>query len=307
MRVSISVVCYNQEKTIEYTVLSCLNQEYDDFEVIVSDDASTDKTPQILTRLAELYPERLKIILNSTNVGITKNCNICLSHCTGELIALCAGDDVLYPNKIPTQAKEFQNNNNLVFCYHPTHIIEKAIITRTIGNKRKDMVKDMYDYMARPGAYIPAPSAMIRKSAIPAYGYDEKIPTASDWLFNIECMSKGETLRIDKILSAYRLHENNIGKSFIKYIDDFLLTEKILQEKYASKKASKSARKGIKRILLGSIYRAVISSDVPLLNKSMSQYKSYNVITYHLLRLLLCFKVTKFLFSHARKFIKRFV
>lgn len=306
-RVSISVVCYNQENIIEHTILSCLNQEYDNFEVVVSDDGSTDRTPQVLNKLSVMYPEKLRLILNNINSGITKNCNICLSHCTGELIALCAGDDILYPNKIATQVKEFEKNRELVCCYHPSHIVQDGIVTSIIGNKKKDIVKNFYGYIKKTGACIPAPSLMIKKSAIPEYGYDERIPTASDWLFSIECMSKGQVIRVDKILSAYRLHETNIGKSFILYVDDFLLSGEIIKEKYRSRKVAKLINSGVKRILLGSIFRAVILADHKLLKKSMQEYKKYNALGCCILSLVIHKKITRFLFMKVKKIIKTFI
>ena len=55
---------YNQERVIEQTVLSALTQDYDNLEVVVSDDASPDPTPQLLRELQEQYPERLKVFLH---------------------------------------------------------------------------------------------------------------------------------------------------------------------------------------------------------------------------------------------------
>ena len=50
-KVSVLIPCYNQEEVIEQTVLSALTQDYDNLEVVVSDDASLDRTPQILREI----------------------------------------------------------------------------------------------------------------------------------------------------------------------------------------------------------------------------------------------------------------
>ena len=82
--VSVSVITYNQEEFIEETLESILNQSYNNIEIIVSDDCSTDRTVQILKNYAKKYPNIVKPILNTENKGITENSNAALSACRGE-------------------------------------------------------------------------------------------------------------------------------------------------------------------------------------------------------------------------------
>jgi len=89
-KVSVLIPSYNQENVIEQTVMSALTQDYDNLEVVVSDDASKDRTPQILKEIQRKYPERLKIFLHQTNLGVTKNHNRGLLECRGERDALLA-------------------------------------------------------------------------------------------------------------------------------------------------------------------------------------------------------------------------
>ena len=72
-KVSVLIPSYNQESVIEQTVMSALMQEYDNLEVVVTDDASKDRTPQILRELQASYPERLRVFLHQTNLGVTQN------------------------------------------------------------------------------------------------------------------------------------------------------------------------------------------------------------------------------------------
>ena len=72
-KVSVLIPSYNQETVIEQTVMSALTQNYDNLEVVVSDDASVDRTPQILKEIQARYPDRLRIFLHQTNLGVTRN------------------------------------------------------------------------------------------------------------------------------------------------------------------------------------------------------------------------------------------
>ncbi len=71
--VSIHITAYNSQDYIEETLQSCLNQTYKNIEIVVSDDGSSDKTPEMLLRYQNNFPEIIKINLNLKNLGITKN------------------------------------------------------------------------------------------------------------------------------------------------------------------------------------------------------------------------------------------
>lgn len=93
----VSVLCctYNQERFIEAALEGILEQNTDfDFEVIVADDASTDRTREIITRFRKRYPDRMaKTILRQKNVGIGENYYDALTRVEGEYLAVCDGDD----------------------------------------------------------------------------------------------------------------------------------------------------------------------------------------------------------------------
>src|SRR5215467_1073431 len=99
LKVAVLIPSYNQETIIEETVMSALTQNYDNMEVVVSDDASTDRTPQILRGIQRKYPERLKTFLHQTNLGVTQNHTRGLLECRGDFIAFQDGDDLFLPEK----------------------------------------------------------------------------------------------------------------------------------------------------------------------------------------------------------------
>jgi glycosyltransferase involved in cell wall biosynthesis len=275
-KVSIFVITYNQEKFVQEAIVSCVKQDYENFEVVVSDDGSKDDTVKILLELKKLYPEKIKLILNPINQGITKNCNVALENCTGELIAFMGGDDVLYPNKISIQVKAFKENTRLVFCYHPCHVLRDGKIINTIGWRKKDLVKDFYEYIAKYGVDIPGPVPMVLREAIPEDGFNEALLVASDWLFFIDVCSKGDLIRINDILSAYRKHDNNIGLKIHSYANDFLRTIDIIKIKYPDNNVQKAADKAIRRFLLGIMYRCIADSELNFFNGYLAEYRKRN-------------------------------
>jgi len=274
--VSVLVISYNQENLIQETIESCLKQSYDNYEIVVSDDGSMDDTVQIIQGMQDKFPEKIKLIANEKNAGITKNCNLGLRHCRGELIAFMGGDDLLTPKKLEEQVAAFLGNHNLALCYHPCFVMHNGEINKIIGNRTKDLVRNFVEMVEKFGAAIPGPAVMVRTSAIPDYGFDETIKTASDWLFYIDVSSKGDVVRLDKPLSIYRLHQNNIGHQYFSYSQDFIKTIEIVKIRYGKRPGVKTAAdKGARRFLLGVIYRALEQDRPDIARKYTEQIRDY--------------------------------
>lgn len=92
--VSVIVLTYNQEDTIATALQSVVDQVATyEFEVVVADDASSDRTPEIVKEFAARYPNRIVDISDGVNRGIPENYFYAFNHCRGKYIADCAGDD----------------------------------------------------------------------------------------------------------------------------------------------------------------------------------------------------------------------
>lgn len=94
VKVSISVVSYNQEKYIRQCLMSLVSQKTNfKYEIVVCDDCSTDGTGKIISELAGKYPEKIKAHFNRKNLGVTRNSRKVSKFCNGKYIACCDGDD----------------------------------------------------------------------------------------------------------------------------------------------------------------------------------------------------------------------
>lgn len=94
IKISVAVITYNQQNTIGQTLDSILCQKGDfDLEVVVGEDCSTDDTYSICGEYAERYPNVIRLLPNSHNLGIMANFTRVMRACTGEYVGICAGDD----------------------------------------------------------------------------------------------------------------------------------------------------------------------------------------------------------------------
>jgi glycosyltransferase involved in cell wall biosynthesis len=100
-RVSIILTTFNQELFVKDALQSLLEQDYDELEIVVSDDASKDQTWQIVSSIATEYVGSKKIILNrnANNLGIGANYAKAFSLTSGDVVFSAAGDDVSLPTR----------------------------------------------------------------------------------------------------------------------------------------------------------------------------------------------------------------
>lgn len=107
--VSVIALCYNQEKYLEETLDSIINQSYQNIELIITDDCSTDDSIKEIEQWINKNNVKCKLIKNKKNIGICKSLNNSIKATHGEYISIIACDDVLLPNKIKNQIEKFIN------------------------------------------------------------------------------------------------------------------------------------------------------------------------------------------------------
>lgn len=100
-RASLLLLAYNQERYAEEAARSCLAQESEPLEIVFSDDASSDRTHEILRSVAADYrgPHRVVVRRNETNLGITGHYNRLVEESCGELLITAAADDTSHPDR----------------------------------------------------------------------------------------------------------------------------------------------------------------------------------------------------------------
>ena len=233
-RVSLFIISYNQKDFIAEAIESAVNQNYENLEIIISDDGSTDGTAEIIAQWQSRYPERLVALLNRDNVGITRNCNRALRSCSGDFIAMVGGDDVLLPGKIAAQVDWFEQDQYRVLCGHSVEVIladgsrspnsSPSVVTEGVGP----------EVFIRHQTPLHPASAMVRANAIPPHGFDEAIPIASDLLFFIEVLSAGGKYGyVNGVYLKYRIHSANVSKiKWLEMFNDFERTYLIVADRY---------------------------------------------------------------------------
>lgn len=124
MKVSVCIPAYNQASYLSLSVLSALNQSLKPFEIIVSNDCSTDDTAAVLLELQKEI-SILKIITQHVNLGIIGNVNACLKAATGEFIVRLDSDDFLAPEYIQKLSSLLTENSTAGYAHVSVQEIDK--------------------------------------------------------------------------------------------------------------------------------------------------------------------------------------
>jgi glycosyltransferase involved in cell wall biosynthesis len=236
-KVSILIPSYNQEDVIEQTVMSALTQNYDNLEVVVSDDASQDRTPQILSEIQGKYSERLKIFLHPTNLGVTKNHARGLMECHGDFIAFQDGDDLFLPGKIKKQVEFMREHPDCSISSHDVDVFDSETgKTLYLWSQRFGRREGGAHELVRYGNYLSSVSVMVRRIHLPPDGYDDRIRIGSDWLLWLEVLARGtgRICYLDEVLARYRRHAGNLTNISNWKYEDQLITLALVETKWPS-------------------------------------------------------------------------
>jgi teichuronic acid biosynthesis glycosyltransferase TuaG len=203
--VSVIIACYNAERFIGQCLTSILNQSYEDIEVIIVDDASTDASLQIITNFSEC-DHRVFFVPNKRNVGAAEARNIGISHACGRYIAICDADDFWENDKLACQIPLFKGNVGVVSS--DIKLIQSD--GRVLKTRRyPKVINHCYQ------KFLPFPahsSIVIDKSKLTSIlHYDPKFTPAEDYnlLLSLSYECEIVNLRIPKVY--YRMHDKNIS------------------------------------------------------------------------------------------------
>jgi len=194
MKISLITVCYNSEKTIEDTLKSVLEQSYQNFEYLIIDGKSSDKTVEIIQNYEKKFKGKLKWI-SEPDKGLYDAMNKGIKMSTGAVVGLLNADDIFANNMVlATIVDRFEKDNcdatysDLIFMDAETMSVPKRFFKSNKG-------------IYQLGWHPPHPTLYVKKDIYDKYGlYNIKYKVAADYDFML------------------RIMKNNIGLSYIREV-----------------------------------------------------------------------------------------
>jgi teichuronic acid biosynthesis glycosyltransferase TuaG len=210
--VSVIIPCYNAERFIQTTILSVQNQSYQNFEIIVVNDGSTDNSLNIIKNLND---QRIHII-DKENSGVSDSRNIGFQKSKGDFILFLDADDVISDNYFSSALEVFESNNKIDFCtYYIEHIDEnnKKI---NVENKRGTFENIQFEIASFLNYISACPSAYIyRKRSLEnnhiKFATNLKSPEDRHFLFKVGKYLNGAIIDQNKAILNYRINQNSLS------------------------------------------------------------------------------------------------
>lgn len=216
LRVSICIPVYNGERFIKETLDSIVAQDYKNKEIVISDNASTDKTPEIIQGYVKKYG--IKCYRNEQHLPIGEyNFNRCISLAKGDLVCVYHADDVYKPNIVSKCVELFERYNNIGAVWTMANIINQKGETTgryCLPKELRKLGKDFYSFdeifsciLKYQNSFLVCPSVMVRKKVYDEVGgWDyERYKSAADLGLWLKIAQKYDIGIINCPLVNYRL------------------------------------------------------------------------------------------------------
>jgi glycosyltransferase involved in cell wall biosynthesis len=211
MKISACIITYNHEpflrKCLDGAISQKLNCEY---EIIIGEDCSTDKTLDICKEYQLKYPNIIKLLPSNKNHGMIGNWLRTISECKGKYIAICEGDDYWTdPNKLQTQFDIMETNSEYSFTFHNVSVKNEIKSINYSYPTPSKKILAFNDILKKH--YIPTCSVFFRREMYPKPEPDFLIHCLiGDIPVQLLLSSRGDVFFLDKKMATYRKNQNGI-------------------------------------------------------------------------------------------------
>lgn len=278
--ISYVVTAYNIERFVREAVECAFAQTYSPLEIVLSDDCSSDRTFEIMEKMAAEYrgPHKIKLNRNESNLGITRHMNKAyLELAEGEIIIAAHGDDVSAPERTSVMAGFMLANPDVTQAACSALVVDENDIPYDSYVQNGVKVDSVRRYKFGSGAHVPVGFSAFRRKIMDYFGpLDNRCPTEDDPI-GFRAILLGEIAYLPDNMIKYRKHSGSnsrpelfdkfpVDEIFRQNISDMdialknnVITPKQYDEEkdrlYKTKEIRKLYRVYFSRRTLGSLYR----------------------------------------------------
>lgn len=214
---------HNSENYVQASLNSIIDQTYDDFEIILIDDNSQDKTLSIVKSFKD---QRIKIIRNKRRRGVAGSLNIGLKYAKGEYIARMDSDDIARANRFKEQVRFLDTHPEVILVGSWVNIINEN--GKIISEKKQPVTyESVLENIMKYNPFIHS-TVMFRKNILLSIGaYENDLDGAEDYDLFLRVAKKYPVCNIPKKLLSYRVHKGNITLSSMKRVERAALQARV--------------------------------------------------------------------------------
>jgi len=215
--VSIVIPCYNHENYVQESIQSVIEQDYDNIELIIIDDGSSDNSVTKIEEMISACQQRFKRFefRYRPNKGLCATLNEALEWCEGEFYSALASDDIILSHKVRVQVDHLNANESCVAVFGKANLINEN--SSVVGQNNNKAGKLFFKDIMLVKSSVCAPTQMIRLDKLKATGGYQKDFYIEDFYMWLKLTENGEYLEnISDMLAKYRRHDSNISSELNK-------------------------------------------------------------------------------------------
>ena len=211
--VTVLMPVFNRERFVDEAIQSVIGQDFDDFELLIVDDGSSDRTPEILWEWARRDP-RIVVITLPENQGIPSALNQGLEHARAPYIARLDSDDLMMPRRLAAQATVLDNDPDVVLVSSAYEMMDSEgnYLDTWPGDEPHEVVTYLLNFFNIVGG---GGQVMFRRSEVLAEGgYAREYPSSEDYDLWVRLLRRGRILTLPLIGMKQRDHN---ARSAVQY------------------------------------------------------------------------------------------
>ena len=220
MKISVVTASYNYQDYIKETIQSVLDQTYNDWELIIVDDCSTDNSVDVIKSFND---ERIKLFINEKNLGLAQTVKRGVEYATGEWIVFLESDDLITPDNIEKKVQIIKKYSNLNLIFNDCEFFgDKNKVkdfsialkkTRILLKNKNYPIKMFYNFYLKINKIFTFSSVMAKREDLLKISYNPPIDSLLDWWLWVQLAYIGNFYYIPEKLTKWRLHKNSYIES----------------------------------------------------------------------------------------------
>jgi glycosyltransferase involved in cell wall biosynthesis len=218
-KVSVCIPTYNGADYISEALVSVLSQTFQDFEIVIVDNGSTDQTEAVVAGFT-LYSNKIRYFQNENNIGLAGNFNRCMELARGKYIKYLCVDDLLMPDCLERLVTALEGNPEVTLVCGARYSIDEqgqAFALKRYSSKQERLPgHKVVSRCLFGGNYIGEPTAVIFRKADVHSGFRDDLPQLMDMELWFRLLEEGALLSLEAPVCSIRFHEGQMTQENIR-------------------------------------------------------------------------------------------
>ncbi|MFS2124678.1 glycosyltransferase [Pseudomonas sp. Pseusp97] len=209
--VSVFIPSYNYRRYLGEAIDSILAQTWEDWELVIVDDASSDGSQELIAQYVARYPQKIRAYYLEQNVGQSRCSRIGLGHCRGRYVSILASDDVATPQRLTQGVALLEQRPDIAAAFSKAlpigdqgQVLEiDPVFNKPIASMRLELLN---------GNFLCGTSIIARRELLTRQNsWNAELRAVEDYDLWVRLLAEHELVRVDEVWVKYRLHDSNLS------------------------------------------------------------------------------------------------